>query len=67
MFDRERARLEAVLGPLILRIEHTGSTAVPRLAAKLIIDILVAFVVQSKQNRDGGSSRCPRLIKSEVA
>ena len=34
-------RLEAVLGNRALRIEHTGSTSVPGLAAKPIIDILL--------------------------
>lgn len=33
--------LQAALGPLALRIDHIGSTAVPRLAAKDVIDIQV--------------------------
>ena len=41
MFEQERARLSAALGPLVLIIEHIGSTAVPGLAAKPIIDLLV--------------------------
>nr|WP_281352918.1 GrpB family protein [Mesorhizobium camelthorni] len=41
MFKQERARLQSVLGTLILAIEHMGSTAVPGLAAKPIIDLLV--------------------------
>jgi GrpB-like predicted nucleotidyltransferase (UPF0157 family) len=40
-FDSERARISAALGPLARRIEHIGSTAVPGLAAKPIIDVLV--------------------------
>jgi GrpB-like predicted nucleotidyltransferase (UPF0157 family) len=41
-FDRERARIEVALTDgVALRIEHIGSTAVPGLAAKPIIDILV--------------------------
>jgi GrpB-like predicted nucleotidyltransferase (UPF0157 family) len=41
-FHREQAHLEACLpGDLIRRIEHFGSTAVPGLAAKPIVDILV--------------------------
>jgi GrpB-like predicted nucleotidyltransferase (UPF0157 family) len=40
-FEQERARIEAALGPQALRIEHIGSTAVPGLAAKPIIDVLV--------------------------
>ncbi len=41
MFEQERARLSAALGPLALVIEHVGSTAVPGLAAKPIIDLLI--------------------------
>ncbi len=41
-FDDEAARLRALLpAELIGRIEHFGSTAVPGLAAKPIIDMLV--------------------------
>ena len=39
-FQAERARIERALGPV--PIEHIGSTAVPGLAAKPIVDILVA-------------------------
>jgi GrpB-like predicted nucleotidyltransferase (UPF0157 family) len=41
MFEKERTRLQAALGSLALTIEHAGSTAVPGLAAKSIIDLLV--------------------------
>lgn len=41
LFESERAKLKAVLGPLVLTIGHMGSTAVPGLAAKPIIDLLV--------------------------
>jgi GrpB-like predicted nucleotidyltransferase (UPF0157 family) len=41
MFEQERERLQSVLGTPILTIEHMGSTAVPGLAAKPIIDLLV--------------------------
>jgi GrpB-like predicted nucleotidyltransferase (UPF0157 family) len=41
MFEAERARLAAVFAPALVRpIEHIGSTAVPGLAAKAIIDML---------------------------
>jgi GrpB-like predicted nucleotidyltransferase (UPF0157 family) len=40
-FERERERVRSALGPSAIRIEHIGSTAVPGLAAKPIIDILV--------------------------
>jgi GrpB-like predicted nucleotidyltransferase (UPF0157 family) len=41
MFDEERARLEHALGSLAIAVEHVGSTAVPGLAAKPIIDLAV--------------------------
>jgi GrpB-like predicted nucleotidyltransferase (UPF0157 family) len=39
LYAREEARILSVLGDRVLRIEHTGSTSVPGLAAKPIIDI----------------------------
>jgi GrpB-like predicted nucleotidyltransferase (UPF0157 family) len=42
MFEEERSHLLATLPPeLIKRVEHFGSTAIPGLAAKPIVDILV--------------------------
>jgi GrpB-like predicted nucleotidyltransferase (UPF0157 family) len=41
LFRREAQRIEDALGGRTLRIEHVGSTAVPHLAAKPIIDILL--------------------------
>lgn len=41
MFQREAQRIAAALGSRALRIEHTGSTSVPGLAAKPVIDILL--------------------------
>src|SRR5260370_35318475 len=38
-FEQERTSLHTALGPLVLTIEHIGSTAVPGLAAKPIIDL----------------------------
>ena len=38
-FESIRRELAAGLGKLVLRIEHVGSTSVPGLAAKAIIDI----------------------------
>jgi GrpB-like predicted nucleotidyltransferase (UPF0157 family) len=42
LFDREAARIRAVLDHEAVRVEHVGSTSVPGLAAKPIIDILLA-------------------------
>jgi GrpB-like predicted nucleotidyltransferase (UPF0157 family) len=39
-YEAERARLLAAAGARLLAIEHVGSTAVPGLAAKPIVDIL---------------------------
>ena len=41
-FARERVRILEALGEVARRVEHVGSTAVPGLAAKPIVDILVA-------------------------
>jgi GrpB-like predicted nucleotidyltransferase (UPF0157 family) len=52
LFDREAERIRNVVdGDLITRIEHFGSTAVPGLAAKPIIDLLVGVhsLVQAQE------------------
>jgi GrpB-like predicted nucleotidyltransferase (UPF0157 family) len=41
LFGREADRIRAALGSRALRIEHTGSTSVPGLVAKPIIDVLL--------------------------
>lgn len=41
-FEAERRRLAAALGGLALRIDHHGSTSVPGLAAKPVIDIQIS-------------------------
>ena len=41
-FDAEANRLRTALGPLALRIDHNGSTSIPGLGAKPIIDIQVS-------------------------
>lgn len=42
LFEEMRGRLAASLGPTALRIDHVGSTAVPGLAAKPVVDIQVS-------------------------
>ncbi len=39
LYEREERRIRSILGLRVVRIEHTGSTSVPGLAAKPIIDI----------------------------
>jgi GrpB-like predicted nucleotidyltransferase (UPF0157 family) len=40
-FERERAALLKALAPLAIHIEHIGSTSVPGMSAKPIIDIMI--------------------------
>ncbi len=42
LFEQMRSRLTEVLGPTAVRIEHVGSTAVPGLPAKPVVDIQVS-------------------------
>jgi GrpB-like predicted nucleotidyltransferase (UPF0157 family) len=42
LYEEEKRRILEVIGDMIAGIEHIGSTAVPNLGAKPIIDILVA-------------------------
>lgn len=43
LFERERQRVEAVLGDTAVDIQHIGSTSIPGLDSKNIIDIFVAL------------------------
>jgi GrpB-like predicted nucleotidyltransferase (UPF0157 family) len=43
LFRDEAARLEAAIGPLVTAIEHFGSTSIPGIKAKPILDILVGL------------------------
>jgi GrpB-like predicted nucleotidyltransferase (UPF0157 family) len=49
LFDREAARIHAALGNRVLLLEHVGSTSVPDLAAKPIIDILLGVIDSSDE------------------
>jgi GrpB-like predicted nucleotidyltransferase (UPF0157 family) len=42
LFEREAARIRLTLGDVAMLVEHAGSTSVPGLAAKPIIDIVLA-------------------------
>ncbi len=52
LFQREAHRISAALGRSALRIEHVGSTAVPGLPAKPVIDVLLV-VVEEIRSRIG--------------
>ncbi|MEA3511175.1 MAG: GrpB family protein [Actinomycetota bacterium] len=49
LYAREEARIRSVLGGKALLVEHVGSTAVPKLAAKPIIDLVLAVVDSSDE------------------
>ena len=49
-FEREARRIRAALGARAMLLEHAGSTSVPGLAAKPIIDIVLA--VPDSSNED---------------
>lgn len=55
-FEAERQRIQGALGVTARRIEHIGSTAVPGLAAKAIVDVMV-----SVENPDEESTYVPHL------
>ena len=42
LYEEEKGRILDVIGQAVVAIEHVGSTAVPGLGAKPIIDIMVA-------------------------
>lgn len=42
LFEREAARIRQALGAQVLTLEHAGSTSVPGLVAKPIVDIVLA-------------------------
>jgi len=50
-FERHALRLRGILGEAVLSIEHIGSTAVPGLAAKPIIDVMI--VVRDSADETG--------------
>jgi GrpB-like predicted nucleotidyltransferase (UPF0157 family) len=41
LYEREAARIRSVLGERVVRLEHAGSTSVPGLVAKPLIDIVL--------------------------
>lgn len=63
-FARIEARLRGALGALALRIDHIGSTAVPGLAAKDIIDVQVTVAELNAAALDPAFERigCVRAV-----
>jgi GrpB-like predicted nucleotidyltransferase (UPF0157 family) len=50
LFEREEARIRAALGDRALRVEHVGSTSVPGLAAKPLIDLVLVVADSSDED-----------------
>ena len=59
LFEQERGRIKAALGPFALAIEHVGSTAVPGLPSKPLIDLLVGV-----PGLEGAMARCIEPIEA---
>ena len=49
LFEREAKRIRSVLGNRVLQLEHVGSTSVPELCAKPIIDMLLVVADSSDE------------------
>jgi GrpB-like predicted nucleotidyltransferase (UPF0157 family) len=50
LFTREAERVRSILGDRVLQLEHVGSTSVPGLAAKPIIDMILAVADSSDES-----------------
>ncbi|WP_333651636.1 GrpB family protein [Lacrimispora sp.] len=49
LFNQESYRIQSILGCRVLQLEHVGSTSIPGLCAKPIIDILLAVADSSDE------------------
>lgn len=50
LFERDAARIREILGSRVIRLEHAGSTAVPGLVAKPIIDMILVVLDSSDES-----------------
>jgi GrpB-like predicted nucleotidyltransferase (UPF0157 family) len=48
-YEREKARIRSVLGDRVVRIEHVGSTSVPNLPSKPLIDIALEVLDSAEE------------------
>ena len=69
-FEKESTGIRSALGDRALRIEHTGSTSVPGLPAKPIVDIVLAVADSVREAdfcaraRTGGTRRTMPMPKA---
>jgi GrpB-like predicted nucleotidyltransferase (UPF0157 family) len=49
LYAREEERIRASLGPRAVQVEHVGSTSIPGLAAKPVIDIVLTVIDSSDE------------------
>lgn len=50
LFEREAQRIRAALGDKVLLLEHVGSTSVPGLMAKPVVDMVLAVADSADEN-----------------
>lgn len=50
-FEKERKKLEKIIGDKVISIEHCGSTAIPGIKAKPVIDVLVGVKTVKKEGK----------------
>jgi GrpB-like predicted nucleotidyltransferase (UPF0157 family)/ubiquinone/menaquinone biosynthesis C-methylase UbiE len=50
LYEREAARIRGVLGDRVVQLEHVGSTSVPGLCAKPIVDIMLIVADSSDES-----------------
>lgn len=61
IFDGEKSRILAALGDLVVRVDHIGSTSVPGLAAKPVLDIQMEVPDVDAFVKAGGVVKMERL------
>lgn len=61
MFQREHRRVWDAVGDIIVRFEHIGSTSVPKLAAKPVIDMMPAVLSLEDFDASGAIQRIEAL------
>ena len=65
LFNSEKKLLKATLGKLAIAISHVGSTAVPGLCAKPILDIMVSVLsIEKAEKKISGFELCGYRVKS---